>query len=50
MWTEYNLKRCPVCGSLEPAGKFECSIEQQDNICAYCAEDERDAEKEREAA
>lgn len=51
MWIEYNLKRCPVCGRLEPADEFEYNLTEQDNICFYCAEDERDAEdKERDAA
>lgn len=50
MWTEYNLKRCPMCGELEPADEFEYSLEQQDYICVYCAEDARDEVKERDAA
>lgn len=50
MWTEYNLKRCPVCGNLEAADEFEYSMIEQDNICFYCAEDELDKEKEREVA
>ncbi len=45
-----SLKRCTCCGDLEDKDLFEYSLERQENICGYCAEDERDKKKERAAA
>jgi hypothetical protein len=42
-----SLKRCPCCGDLEDKRYFEYSLEWQENICVYCAEDERDKQKEK---
>lgn len=39
---EYNPKKCPCCGDSEDKRFFKYSVERQENICCYCAEDEQD--------